>query len=123
MVKVVQNKYNLGDIVFVNEYNYVNNDIGKNHLFVIVDDDNKVVPLEYFGFIVSSHTEKSKEKTKYIYNEPLPKSKTNNLISVSIVKCDNLFTLPSKNIQYKIGTVDVDDFLRFITTYKKKIEA
>lgn len=123
MVKVVQNKYNLGDIVFVNEYNYVNNDIGKNHLFVIIDDDNKVVPLEYFGFIVSSHTEKSKEKTKYIYNEPLPKSKTNNLISVSIVKCDNLFTLPSKNIQYKIGTVDVDDFLRFITTYKKKIEA
>ena len=123
MVKVVQNKYNLGEIVFVNEYNYVNNDIGKNHLFVIIDDDNKVVPLEYFGFIVSSHTEKSKEKTKYIYNEPLPKSKTNNLISVSIVKCDNLFTLPSKNIQYKIGTVDVDDFLRFITTYKKKIEA
>lgn len=123
MVKVVQNKYNLGDIVFVNEYNYVNNDIGKNHLFVIVDDDNKVVPLEYFGFIVSSHTEKSKEKTKYIYNEPLSKSKTNNLMSDSIVKCDNLFTLPSKNIQYKIGTVDVDDFLRFITTYKKKIEA
>lgn len=123
MVKVVQNKYNLGDIVFVNEYNYVNNDIGKNHLFVIVDDDNKVVPLEYFGFIVSSHTEKSKEKTKYIYNEPLPKSKTNNLMSDSIVKCDNLFTLPSKNIQYKIGTVDVDDFLRFITTYKEKIEA
>lgn len=123
MVKVVQNKYNLGDIVFVNEYNYVNKDIGKNHLFVIVDDDNKVVPLEYFGFIVSSHTEKSKEKTKYIYNEPLSKSKTNNLMSDSIVKCDNLFTLPSKNIQYKIGTVDVDDFLRFITTYKKKIEA
>ncbi len=123
MVKVVQNKYNLGDIVFVNEYNYVNNDIGKNHLFVIVDDENKVVPLEYFRFIVSSHTEKSKEKTKYIYNEPLSKSKTNNLISDSIVKCDNLFTLPSKNIQYKIGTVDVDDFLRFITTYKEKIEA
>lgn len=123
MVKVVQNKYNLGDIVFVNEYNYVNNDIGKNHLFVIIDDDNKVVPLEYFGFIVSSHTEKSKEKTKYIYNEPLPKSKTNNLMSDSIEKCDNLFTLPSKNIQYKIGTVDVDDFLRFITTYKEKIES
>lgn len=123
MVRRVQNKYNIGDIVFVGEYNYSNESLGENHLFVIIDDDNKVVPLDYFGLIVSSHIEKSKKKNKYIYNEPLLKSDVNNLLLDSIVKCDDLFTLPSKNIKYKIGTVEIDDFLRFITAYNNKIKS
>ena len=123
MVRIVQNKYNIGDIVFVGEYNYSNESLGENHLFVIIDDDNKVVPLDYFGLIVSSHIEKSKKKNKYIYNEPLLKSDVNNLLLDSIVKCDDLFTLPSKNIKYKIGTVEIDDFLRFITAYNNKIKS
>ena len=123
MVKIVQNKYNIGDIVFVGEYNYSNKNLGENHLFVIIDDDNKVVPLDYFGLIVSSHIEKSKKKTKYIYNEPLLKSDVNNLLLDSIVKCDDLFSLPSKNIKYKIGTVEIDDFLRFITAYNNKTKS
>lgn len=77
MVRIVQNKYNIGDIVFVGEYSYSNESLGENHLFVIIDDDNKVVPLDYFGLIVSSHIEKSKKKNKYIYNEPLLKSDVN----------------------------------------------
>ena len=123
MVRIVQNKYNIGDIVFVGEYNYSNESLGENNLFVIIDDDNKVVPLDYFGLIVSSHIEKSKKKNKYIYNEPLLKSDVNNLLLDSIVKCDDLFTLPSKNIKYKIGTVEIDDFLRFITAYNNKIKS
>lgn len=123
MVRIVQNKYNIGDIVFVGEYSYSNESLGENHLFVIIDDDNKVVPLDYFGLIVSSHIEKSKKKNKYIYNEPLLKSDVNNLLLDSIVKCDDLFTLPSKNIKYKIGTVEIDDFLRFITAYNNKIKS
>ena len=123
MIRIVQNKYNIGDIVFVGEYNYSDESLGENHLFVIIDDDNKVVPLDYFGLIVSSHIEKSKKKNKYIYNEPLLKSDVNNLLLDSIVKCDDLFTLPSKNIKYKIGTVEIDDFLRFITAYNNKIKS
>ena len=123
MIRIVHNKYNMGDIVFVGEYNYSNESLGENHLFVIIDDDNKVVPLDYFGLIVSSHIEKSKKKNKYIYNEPLLKSDVNNLLLDSIVKCDDLFTLPSKNIKYKIGTVEIDDFLRFITAYNNKIKS
>lgn len=45
MVKKVQNKYDIGDIVFVNEYNYTENKLGDSHLFVIIDDDNKIIPL------------------------------------------------------------------------------
>lgn len=110
-------KYDIGDIVFVNEYNYNENKIGDNHLFVIIDDDNQIIPLEYFGLIVSSHIEKSKENSNYRYNETLRMSTINSLKSDSIVKCDKLYEISPSNIQFKIGTVDVDDFVRFINAY------
>lgn len=118
MAKVVKNKYDLGDIVFVNEFDYENNQPGENHLFVVVADDDKVLPLEYFGLIVSSHREKSKENSGLKYNEPLDKNKGNALKRDSIVKCDQLYTFPKANIQFKIGSVDVDDFIRFIQAYE-----
>lgn len=117
MPKIVQNKYDIGDIVFVNEYNYTENKNGDSHLFVIIDDDNQIIPLEYFGLIVSSHIEKSKENSDYKYNEFLKKSAINSLKSDSIVKCDKLYEITSSNIQFKIGTVDIDDFVRFINAY------
>jgi len=117
MVKKVQNKYDIGDIVFVNEYNYTENKLGDSHLFVIIDDDNKIIPLEYFGLIVSSHIEKSKDNSKYKYNENLKKSAINSLKTNSIVKCDKLYEIPASNILFKIGTVDVDDYVRFINSY------
>ena len=84
---------------------------------MIIDDDNQIIPLEYFGLIVSSHIEKSKENSEYYYNETLNKSSSNNLNYNSIVKCDNLYRIPSSNVQFKIGTVDIDDFVRFINAY------
>jgi len=117
MTKIVQKKYDMGDIVFVNEYDYTENKTGDNHLFVIISDDNQIIPLEYFGLIVSSHIEKSKENSDYKYNEILKKSAINSLKSDSIVKCDQLYEIAPSNIQFKIGTVDIDDFVRFINAY------
>ena len=117
MVKAKQNKYDIGDIVFVNKFNYNEAQTGENHLFVIIDDDNQIIPLEYFGLIVSSHIEKSKNDSKYRYNESLKKTIINNLKTDSIVKCDNLYKIPASNVQFKIGTVDIDDYVRFINAY------
>ncbi len=109
-------KYEIGDIVFVSKYEYNNGKIGKNHLFVIIDvDEEQLIPIEYFGLIVSSH----REKSKFRFNELLNKNKSNNLNVDSIVKCDQLYKIPKKNIKFKIGSVDIDDFVRFINTYEK----
>lgn len=119
MTKKVKKKYDIGDIVFVNEYNYEKNATGSNHLFVVINDDNEVIPLEYFGLIVSSHIEKSKEVSQFKYNEPLKANSINGLKTNSIVKCDQLYSFPKVNIQFRIGHVDVDDFLRFANTYNE----
>lgn len=115
-------KYEIGSIVFVSKYTYDGGEKGQNHLFVIIDDDENLVPIEYFGMIVSSHIEKSKEKSKYKYNEPLRKNSKNNLKVDSIVKCDNVYKIPSKNIQFRIGQVDIDDYIRFMDAYKEALE-
>lgn len=112
-------KYDVGDIVFVSKYSYQNKNNGQNHLFVIISDDDLFVSAEYFGMIVSSHREKSKTVSKFIHNEPLDKTKENGLNTDSIVKCDEVFTIPQRNIQFKIGSVDVDDYMRFMESYKK----
>jgi hypothetical protein len=117
----IHSKYEVGDIVFVSKFKYKNNNSsGENHLFVIVDDNGeKLIPVEYFGMIVSSHREKCKDNSKFVYNEPLDKSFNNGLDYDSIVKCEQLFSILSENIQFKIGSVDIDDYMRFITTYSE----
>lgn len=122
MVKATQEKYDIGDIVFVNQYNYETKSTGSNHLFVVINSDNEVVPLDYFGLIVSSHIEKSKEVSNFKYNEPLKADVINGLKTDSIVKCDQLYKFPKVNIQFRIGHVDVDDFLRFINTYNEYLK-
>lgn len=112
-------KYEVGDIVFVSKYDYDSGKKGENHLFVIIDDDNQLVPIEYFGMIVSSHREKAKDVSKFKYNEPLNKNKTNNLNKDSIVKCDQVYSIPTKDIQFKIGQVDIDDYIRFMDAYQE----
>ena len=42
------NNYEIGDIVFVKEYYYSNGVKGKNHFFVIIDQNNIAVPIENF---------------------------------------------------------------------------
>lgn len=112
-------KYEIGDIVFVSKYDYDNGEKGQNHLFVIIDDDNQLVPIEYFGLIVSSHREKAKDVSEFKFNEPLNKTRENKLKKDSIVKCDQIYKIPEKNIQFKIGQVDIDDYIRFVDAYEE----
>lgn len=108
-------KYNIGDIVWVTNLQTTQN--VENHLFVVIDDDGQLIPADYFGFVVSSHTDKSKEVSKYKYNEPLNKNNTNNLDYDSIVKCDQIYEIPSNGINCKIGTVEPDELNRFLVAY------
>ena len=42
-----KSKYDIGDIVFVSKYSYDSGAEGQNHLFVIISDDDQLVPIEY----------------------------------------------------------------------------
>lgn len=97
-------KYHKGDIVFINEYKYQNGSIGCDHLFVIVDDNNTSVPLEYFGFLISSKI----FKQNYVENELIKRNKQNNLNRDYIISKDNIIK--------KIGTVP----LTKVEEYKRK---
>ncbi len=110
-------KYSIGDIVFVAKYEYKSGEIGENHSFVIIDD-GQAVDINYFGFLLSSNT----QKATYPYNEMLNKDSNNNLHKNSIVKCDDLIQLTETEIQFKIGSVLTDDLNRFLNTYQKYLE-
>lgn len=97
-------KYHKGDIVFINEYKYQNGSIGCDHLFVIVDDNDTSVPLEYFGFLISSKI----FKQNYVENELIKRNKQNNLNRDYIISKDNIIK--------KIGTVP----LTKVEEYKRK---
>ena len=91
-------------------------------MFVVINNDNEIIPLDYFGFIISSHIEKVKNKSKFKYNEPLLSSVTNGLKVDSIVKCDKIYKFSKNNIVFKIGNVSVNDFLRFVNAYSKYLK-
>lgn len=116
-------KYQIGDIVFASDaiIREEKREV-RNHLYVIIDNDGNVVPADYFGFVVSSKTEKSKENSpKYPYNEPIEKNDTNNLKEKSIVKCDQLFNIPNENINKKIGVVDGETMNRFLNAFSNSL--
>lgn len=96
------NNYEIGDIVFVGEYHYSDGIEGKNHFFVIIDQNNIAVPIENFGMLISSNL----NKLKYPANKLLEKNKKNNLRKVSIVKTDVVYKILNKQILFKIGKVD-----------------
>ncbi len=116
-------KYKIGDIVWVAEFEDSDKSIVDHHFFVVIDDDGQLIPADYFGFVVSSNTNKSKENSKFKYNEPLQKDKDNKLKYDSIVKCDKLYSIPKETINYKLGTVTVEDMIRFLEAYKNYIES
>ena len=105
------NLYEIGDIVFVREYSYPNGEIGNNHFFVIIDQDNTAVPIENFGMLVSSNLNKLKFKS----NRLLEKDKINNLYKDSLVKTDIIYKISNEQIVFKIGIVSYEK----IEEYKK----
>ena len=104
-------KYDIGDIVFVKEYAYSDGSVGKNHLFVIIDQNNTAVPIENFGMLISSNL----KKIRYKSNELLKKDNKNNLHKDSIVKTDVIYKILNEQILFKIGKVDDEK----IEVYKK----
>ena len=94
--------YNIGDIVFVREYYYIDGTLGTNHLFVIIDKNNSAVPIENFGMLISSNL----KKIKYESNKLIKKDNKNNLDTDSIVKTDYVYTILDQDILFKIGMVD-----------------
>lgn len=96
------NNYEIGDIVFVKEYYYSNGVKGKNHFFVIIDQNNIAVPIENFGRLISSKL----TKLKYPANKLLEKNDKNNLNMDSIVKTDVIYKILNNQILFKIGKVD-----------------
>ena len=105
------NFYEIGDIVFVREYSSPSGEKGKNHFFVIIDQDNTAVPIENFGMLVSSNLNKLKFKA----NKLLEKDKQNNLDKDSLVKTDIIYKIPTEQILFKIGIVSYEK----IEEYKK----
>jgi hypothetical protein len=113
------NLYSIGDIVFVDEYNYKNGNVGNNHLFVIISQNNLAVPVENFGMLISSRT----EKLKYNTNKLLKKDENNGLIKDSIVKLDVIYRIYNEDILFKIGCVDIDKVDEYINCYIKTKES
>ena len=110
--EVLYNGYDIGDIVFVKMYNYKNGNIGNNHLFVIIDKNNLVVPIENIAMLISSKL----NKIKYEQNELMRKDIKNGLDKDSIVKTDVINKIRDSQILFKIGEVDIDK----VEEYKKK---
>lgn len=108
--------YEIGDIVWVETS--TEGAINK-HMYVIIGSDNEAVPVEYFGFVVSSNIKKSKFNSPYKFNEPIYPTILNNLDFDSIVKCDQLFTINEDEILYKLGQVDLEDLMRFYSAYNE----
>lgn len=93
--------YEIGDIVFVSQYLYSDGSNGKNHLFVIIDQDNTAVPIDNFGMIVSSNL----SKLRFSSNKLLKKDIDNNLHKDSLVKTDVIYKILDEQILFKIGKV------------------
>ena len=93
--------YSVGDIVFVNEYTYDDGNKGKNHLFVIIEQNNLAVPIENFGMLISSNL----KKLKYNSNKFIEKNSINGLEKDSLVKTDVIYKISNSQILFKIGEV------------------
>ena len=110
--------YDIGDIVFIQNYKYNNGKEGHNHLFVIIGKDNYAVPLEYFCMLISSKVDKVRFRTNIL----LKKDKNNNLMHDSIVKTDEIYKIKQNQISNYIGKIDEDLIERFIQMYKDAYE-
>lgn len=108
-------EYEIGDIIFVKEFQYSNGFKGTNHLFVIIEKDNYAVPIEYFAMLISSHT----EKLKFNSNKLLIKNQLNNLHRNSIVKTDEIYKIESEHILFRIGKVEKETVEEYLKNLEK----
>lgn len=107
-------EYSVGDIVFVKLYNYENGSEGRNHLFVIIDQNNMAVPIENFGMLISSQL----QKVKYNSNKLIKKDNKNGLNKDSIVKTDVIYKIDNNQILFKIGCVDIERIEEYKQSFK-----
>lgn len=108
--------YEVGDIVFVEKFNYSNGTQGKRHFFVIIDQNNTAVPIENFGMLVSSKI----DKAKYNENVLLKKDNKNKLNKDSIVKTDVIYKILNKQVLFKIGYADNSNIEKYKQSYYNK---
>ena len=101
--------YEIGDIVFVSQYSYSDGSAGKNHFFVIIDQDNTAVPIENFGMLVSSNL----SKLKFSTNKLVKKDTDNNLHKDSLVKTDVIYKILNEQVLFKIGKVYEDNIEKY----------
>lgn len=111
----VYGEYEIGDIVFVEKFNYSNGKRGEKHFFVIVDKANTAIPIENFGMIISSKV----EKLKYKENYSLKKDSKNHLDKDSIVKTDAIYRILNNQILFKLGNVDIENVEKYKQAYYK----
>lgn len=110
--------YEIGDIVFVENYKYNDGKYGKNHLFVIVDKDNHAVTIINFCMLISYNIDKLKFKSNIF----LQKDNINNLNKDSVVKTDNLYEIETEEISFKIGQIDISIAKQYKNIYLEGIK-
>lgn len=110
--------YKIGDIVYVQKYYYKNGKPGRNHLFVIIGQNNIAVPIENFGMLISSKI----EKQKYPSNKLLKKDSKNGLKKDSIVKTDHIYNIDDECILFKIGYVERNKVEEYIKEFSKNLK-
>ena len=108
-------KFDIGDIVFVSNYQYKSGEKGTNHFLVIVDDGQAIDLDNYFGFLLTSNL----KQRKYPYNRDLKKNNKNHLDKDSVVKCDDFIEISENEIKFKVGEVEENDLKIFLDTYMK----
>ena len=108
--------YHVGDIIFVKEYCYQDGSEGRNHLFVIIEQNNIAVPAENFGMLISSNL----SKLKYDANKFIAKDEKNGLKTNSLVKTDILYKIRNEQILFKVGNVEEDKIEEYKQNFYKQ---
>lgn len=106
-------KYKIGDIVYVKKFKYENGGSGKNHLFVIIGENNLAVSIDYFGMLISSKI----HKQSYKEDKFIARDSKNNLNIDSIVKTDVIYKIENEEIILKIGKVDYERVEEYKESY------
>ena len=113
---VKYSSYDIGDIIYVKEYKYQNGKRGNNHLFVIIDDNNYGVSIDYFCMLLSSNL----DKIKFKENKLIVKDNENGLKKDSIVKTDAIYNIKHDEISFCVGKVSYNLVEEYIELYLER---